>query len=137
MKNKLRKKEPILLPLYFKKIGITVMILALVSAVTVKLLNVQLGQSQKELFRLFMLNSIILGLVFLAWSRDKLEDEMTRSIRLISMSWTLLWAVLLVVIKPLIDLIFQDPVNQFTGQEFVIIMLIYYLFVYYQQKRNS
>jgi hypothetical protein len=57
------------------------------------------------------------------------------SIRLSSMAWTFLWAVLLVVIKPLFDFLFYGTSSVFTAQPLVIMMLFYYLFVYYQKKR--
>ncbi|HTN19336.1 MAG TPA: hypothetical protein VL125_02630, partial [Pelobium sp.] len=63
MESKRRKKEPVLLPIYFKKVGLVIMILAFVPAIIVKSMNVELMQTQKELFRVFTLNAFILGLL--------------------------------------------------------------------------
>jgi hypothetical protein len=134
MESKRRKKEPVLLPVYFKIIGLVVMILAFVPAIILKSMNVELMQSQKELFRVLTLNAFILGLLFVAWSRDKVEDEMTGAIRLKSMSWTFTWAVLYVIIAPFIDLLFKDPIGELTGQQVVMSMLFVYLIMYYLQK---
>ena len=134
MESKRNKNEAVLLPKYFKKIGLVVMILAFVPAVVVKSMNIEMVQSQKELFRVFTLNAFILGLLFVAWSKDKVEDEMTVAIRLKAMAWTFSWAVLYVIIKPIVDLILKDPIQDLTGQQVVMSMLFVYLIMYYIQK---
>lgn len=134
MESKINKKEAVLLPKYFKKIGLVVMILAFVPAVVVKSMNVEMVQSQKELFRIFTLNAFILGLLFFAWSKDKVEDEMTIALRLKAMAWTFGWAVLYVIVKPIVDLLFKDPIRDLTGQQVVMSMLFVYLIMYYLQK---
>ena len=134
MESKINKNEAVLLPKYFKKIGLVVMILVFVPAVVVKSLNIEMVQSQKELFRVFTLNAFILGLLIVAWSKDKVEDEMTVAIRLKAMAWTFSWAVLYVIIKPIVDLLFKDPIQDLTGQQVVMSMLFVYLIMYYIQK---
>ncbi len=134
MESKRIKNEAALLPKYFKKIGLVVMILAFVPAVVVKSMNIEMLQSQKELFRLFTLNAFILGLLFVAWSKDKVEDEMTVAIRMKAMAWTFSWAVLYVIVKPFVDLLFKEPIQNLTGQEVVMSMLFVYLIMYYLQK---
>lgn len=110
------------------------MILAFVTAVVVKAMNIEMLQSQKELFRVFTLNAFIVGLLFVAWSRDKVEDEMTIAIRLKSMAFTFSWAVFDVIAKPIVDLLFKDPIQDLTGQQVVMSMLFVYLIIYYVQK---
>jgi len=110
------------------------MILAFIPAIIVKSMNVELVQTQKEIFRDFTFNSFILGLLFVAWSRDKVEDEMTVSIRLKAMSWTFIWAVLYVIITPFIAFLFKDLNVRLTGQQVVMSMLFVYLTMYYLQK---
>ena len=136
MERKIRKKEFGLLPVYFRKIGLVVMILAFVPAIIVKAMNLELMQTQKEMFRVLTLNAVILGLLFFAWSRDKIEDEMTLSIRLKSMSVSFIFAVLIVIIMPFVDFLFKDPIVVLTGQHVVISMLFFYLIMYYLQKRG-
>ena len=126
MESKRNKNEVALLPKHFKKIGLIVMILAFVPAVVVKSMNVEMVQSQKELFRIFTLNAFILGLLFVAWSKDKVEDEMTVAIRLKAMAWTFGWAVLYVIVKPIVDLLFKDPIQDLTGQQVVMSMLCHF-----------
>lgn len=136
MESKKCKKEPVLLPAYFKGIGLVVMILAFVPAIIMKAMSVEMVQSQKEVFRVLTLNAFILGLLFVAWSKDKIEDEMTVIIRLKAMAWTFTSAVLCVIIVPFIDLLFKNPVANITGQQIVMSMLFIYLIMYYLQKRG-
>jgi hypothetical protein len=134
MESKRNKKEAVLLPKYFKKIGLVVMILAFAPAVIVKSMNIEILQSQKELFKVFTLNAFILGLLFVAWSKDKVEDEMTIAIRLKAMAWSFSWAVFYVIVMPIMDLLFKDPLQDLTGQQVVMSMLFVYLIMYYLQK---
>ena len=73
-------------------------------------------------------------MLFVAWSKDKVEDEMTVAIRLKAMAWTFGWAVLYVIVKPIVDLLFKDPIQDVTGQQVVMSMLFVYLIMYYLQK---
>ncbi|OQP52506.1 hypothetical protein [Niastella populi] len=136
MESKKCKKEPFLLPEYFKKVGLVVMISAFVPAIIIKAMSVEMIQSQKELFHVFTLNAFILGLLFVAWSKDKIEDEMTVFIRLKAMALTFTSAVLCVIIVPFIDLLFKNPIANITGRQVVMSMLFFYLMMYYFQKRG-
>ena len=125
MENKRSKKEIVLLPRYFKVIGLVVIILAIVPMVVIKSLSIKMVQVQKELLKQFTANAIILGLLFIAWSKDKLEDEMTFPIRLKAMAFAFISAVCILVI-----------IENETGHSVVIKMLLFYLIWYYFQKRN-
>lgn len=136
MEIKMNKIEATLFPKYFKKIGLGLMILAFVPAVIVKSMNIEMVQSQKELFRVLTLNAFILGLLFVAWSKDKIELEMTVAIRLKAIAWTFNWVVLCIIVKPFIDLVFNDSIQDATGQQVVMMMLMSYLAMYYLQKNG-
>lgn len=134
MESRRNKKGNVLLPKYFKKIGLVVLILAFVPAVVIKSMDIEMLQSQKELLRVFSLNAFILGLLFVAWSKDKVEDELTVAVRLKAMAWSFSWAVLYVIIQPIVDLIIKDPIQNLTGQEVVMSMLFVYLMIHYLSK---
>jgi hypothetical protein len=136
MESKRYKNKIVLLPTYFKIIGIVVMILAFVPAVIVMLMNIEIIQSQKELFKVMTLNVLILGLFFIVMAKDKVEDEMTFVIRLKAMAWTFSWAVLYVIVKSLVDLFLKDLPQDLSGQQVVLTMLFVYLIMYYVKKRG-
>src|SRR6476646_4096201 len=93
-KDKRKQRSDVgLLPNQFKKVGIAVMLLAVVPAVIIKVIHLPLTPSNKEVVRLLTMNAFILGLLFIAWAKDRVEDELTVQIRLKAMSWAFLWAV--------------------------------------------
>lgn len=133
-KSKIKKKPAVLLPNYFKKIGFIVIFLAFIPAISKKMLDIEILIAQKEVLKVFTLNVLILGFFFVAWSRDKLEDEMTVALRLRSVAFAFAFAVSSVILSPVVDLLFKDPIQESTGQSVVMGMLIMYLIVYYLQK---
>ena len=134
MESKSVKKELVLLPQYFKKIGIIVMILSFVSALIIKSRYADMIQLERDLFRVFALNALILGLFFIAWSKDKIEDEMIIAIRYKAMAWTFSFVVLYVIVSPIVDLFFNGPERILSSQQVVMSMLFSYLIMYYVQK---
>ena len=124
------------IPNYFKKIGIGVMVLAILPAVLVKTGSVEMAQHTKDLFKVFTMNAFIVGLLLIALAKDKVEDEMISAIKLRTMAFAFVFGVLIVIIRPIIDLISNDPITGLTGQEVVLQMLGVYLIVYYLQKRK-
>lgn len=126
-----------LLPRYFKWAGLAIMVLALVvPLVVVKIMAVEVAAAQKETIRLLVVNAFLLGLLFLAWARDKTEDERSLSLRYKSMGFAFIWGVLSVVLKPLTDWLFADTIADFSAQELVLSMLLVYLFLYFLQKKG-
>lgn len=136
MREKKKKDKTGLLPHYFKKVGIAILLLAFIPAITIKAININLAEAQKELLRLMTINVFILGLLFVAWAKDKIEDELTISLRLKSMGFAFIWAVLFVVLKPFTDALFGNPLGKESAQGLVISMLFFYLIVYYFQKKG-
>jgi hypothetical protein len=136
METRKNRNEVGLLPNHFKKVGLAIMLLAFVPAVIVKVANISIAPAHKEIFRLLTMNAFILGLLFIAWSKDKVEDEMTVAIRLKAMGLSFMWAVLYVIVKPFVDMLFNDPVVDLKSQELVLSMLLGYLLLYYIQKKG-
>jgi hypothetical protein len=60
---------------------------------------------------------------------------MAVALRLKAMASTFIWAVLYVIIKPFIDIIFKEPVADLKSQELVLSMLFVYMLMYYAQKK--
>lgn len=135
MKRKRNEKDIFLLPRYFKLIGLFVIAVAFVPITIAILMHIKMSMPAKELFKTCTLNAFILGLLLIAWSKDKIEDELTFTIRLKSMSWTFIWGVLFVIITPLIDFLFYGK-QDLTAQSLIMSMLFVYLIMYYLQKRG-
>lgn len=136
MQNEKFNKQPKLLGVHFKKVGIGVMVLSLVPRLIIKMMHMVIIESQIDLFKSLSYSGFLLGLLFIALSRDKVEDELTIHIRITSMQEMFIFAVIYVVIKPLIVLMFQSPFIDVTGQQLVTLMLVGYLISYYLKKLN-
>ena len=70
-----------LLPNYFKKVGLSLIIISIMSAVIIKLFHLDDLFNKKILGTIF-LDLLIIFCCLIIFSRDKIEDEMTILIRL-------------------------------------------------------
>ncbi len=136
MENKIIKKQRYLIPHYFRKIGLIITIAAIIIPVIVKLMGINIIHSKKEILKLISIDLFMLGLFFVAFSRDKVEDELTIIIRLRAMSATFCFGIVFAIIYPTTYLVFGDPIEYIEGNKLIIIMLFNYLINYYSLKRN-
>ncbi len=136
MENEKFNKQPKLLSVKFKKIGIGVIVLSILPGLIIKSMHIVLMQSQRELFKSLSYSGFLIGLLFIVLSRDKEEDELTIYLRLTAMLDMFVFAVIYVIIKPLIVLMFQTTFIDITGQQLVTLMLIGYLISYYLKRYN-
>jgi hypothetical protein len=136
MENEKFNKQPKLLGVHFKKIGIVVMVLSILPGLIIKTMHITLMESQKDLFKSLSYSIFLMGLLLIVLSRDKEEDELTIYIRLTAMLDMFIFAVIYVIIKPLIVLMFQSAFIDVTGQQLVTLMLVGYLISYYLKKSN-
>jgi hypothetical protein len=134
MESKTNKNNASRIHKHFKKIGIGFILLAFLTALMFKLLHIEMMQTQKAFFKAFTMNGFILGLLFVALAKEKIEDEMIAQMRLKAMSQTFITAVLYVIVRPFMDLVFRDPIQDVTGQFLVIFMLLGYLLNFHGQK---
>ncbi len=136
MENEKFNKQPKLLSVKFKKIGIGVIVLSILPGLIIKSMHIVLMQSQRELFKSLSYSGFLMGLLIIVLSRDKEEDELTIYLRLTAMLDMFVFAVIYVIIKPLIVLMFQTTFIDITGQQLVTLMLVGYLISYYLKKYN-
>jgi hypothetical protein len=125
-----------LLPTSFKTVGMVVMVLAIASLVLVKVMHVQIDSPAKELLRILTVDLFLVGLLSIAFARDRMEDEMTTELRIRSMASAFLFAVIFVMVMPIISLVAGDPIEDMKGQQVIMTMLIIYLLRYYTSKRR-
>lgn len=136
LKRPIQQNQTGLLPNKFKKLGWVIVLLAILFALVVGAGVIPLEASIKVSMRHWLLNVLILGMLLIAWAKDTVEDELTILIRFRVLGSAFIWAVLLVIIKPFIDILLQDSMSEMGAQHLVLSMLFYYLMVYNIQKRN-
>jgi hypothetical protein len=128
------KRKIKLLPPYFKLIGLGLIILAFVPAIIMKLNHIQLQQTAKEYFKLFIKGLFLIGLTMVACSRDKKEDKSFARIRVNSLVWAFFMAFGSVIFEPFFYLLFFGSEDHISGTDVVFGLLFYYLTAYYFQK---
>ena len=91
--------------------------------------------NQKESLELFTPRFILFGLLMIALAREKLEDELTSFVRLKAMGFTFILVIGIVIIKPIADWIWKDPLPDPTSVHFVLRMLIAYHVIFFILKK--
>lgn len=134
MENK--SKKTVGIPNYFKKIGIILLLLVLAIGIVLKLSGIEFDESTKDIRKILSLDIIILGLTFIAFANDKIEDEMTTHLRLKSMSGTFLFGIILTIINPIGNLVFNEPIAQeLNYHQLIMTMLLIQISSYYGLKK--
>jgi hypothetical protein len=123
-----------LLPTYFKVVGILVIALTLPSAAFIR---PYIEPHHYQLAKAVTFNMIILGLFLIAWSRDKIEDEMSIHLRFQAMGGAFLFGVMICIINPLVAFLSSSPDFDIQGQQPIMAMLIVFIIVYTVKKRSN
>ena len=133
MESKSIHKKPALLPRKFKMIGVVIILLSFAAMIIFKTTMPHLLKDSK----VFLWNGLILGLLIIVLSKDKVEDEMLMAMRLRGMAASFIGGVVFVFITPFIDILFRDPVRTMEAQPAIMFMLFTYLTSYYYEKNYS
>lgn len=135
--RKKKEEEYDFLPHSFKKIGFVIISLVLALAVYVVAFGLDVSPGTKDWIKTISLSLFIFGLLLVARAKDKFEDEMTLLLKLKALRFAFVWAVLYVILKPVIDLLLVDAIIDLSAQEVVIAMLSMYIVYYWIQKKYS
>lgn len=136
MENKPNKKLVPLLPNYFKKVGIILMITTVVLLIVLKILSGNSLLAYKDVIKTTAANLCILGLFFVAIAKDKIEDERNHFIRLVSMAWSFISIIIYVIIVSSMSLAIKDDFPQKSIHYMAGFMLFTYLLTYYSRKES-
>ena len=135
MEKNILNKNTFLLPKYFKILGIAVAILSFGTALYLAKMYPDWLPSQKHMARNFTLDGLIVGLLFIAWSKDKVEDERTIALRLKTAAWTFMFGVIFVLVRPVMAVLHEDILENQPAQTMLMMMLIMFICMYYMRKR--
>src|SRR5450432_1913779 len=90
-----------LLPNYFKKIGIGVILFAALIFIPAELsLRQDQSVSNRQLFQVISLDLLIAGMVVYCLAKDRVEDELIALLRMQSVAFAFLLGVFNVIIQP-------------------------------------
>jgi hypothetical protein len=122
-----------LLPNYFKKIGLGFILASVVFVVSVKILGIHLTAEKKEMMKIILSDAFLLGMVIVAFSKDKDEDELTMLIRMKALGSAVVFVVIFKIVNDIFHLTTQVSNETMNGYFFQ--MMVWYFFVYYSSKR--
>ena len=121
-----------LLPNYFKKIGLGFILASVVFVVSVKIFGIHLTAEKKEMMKTISRDVVLLGMMFLAFSKEKDEDELTMLIRMKALASAFVYIVIFKIVSDVFGIIDQELIENMNGYFFQ--MMIWYFFIYYSAK---
>lgn len=134
MKEKYKQSELRLLPRYFNKIGIGIfLIIGLIIALTL----VDILKIDPDILLTITKSGILVGLLILAMTKIKTEDELTLRIRLKSLGFAFIFGVGYTIIEPFINLLFQNSfITKRSVSELLITMLLVYFVIFHSMLKK-
>ena len=124
-----------LLPNYYKKIGIGLILLTALIFIFLIIIRPTATQNTKELVKILLQSFFLIGLLIIAIARDRVENESIYFLRLKSMSMAFVFGVVYVIVNPLISILF-GYIEVMAARELIIDMVLFYLILFYIQKRK-
>jgi len=104
--RRLKKLQNFQLPNYYKKIGVGLFILSLLSLVLLSAFA-----TDAELIRSIFRKGLLIGLLIVSLAKDGIEDELTLKLRMQSYSMAFICGVLYAVIQPYVNYLFNSQVK--------------------------
>ncbi len=131
---KKNQKDLLLLPYYFRGIAFGILALGF-SFVGLTLLDIiSLGKEvEGTIFKEFLL----VGLLLLAISKGRAEDELTLRIRLQSFTAAFIFGLVYVIANPFVNFLFDGEfVSDIKVMQLLVAMFVFYFIVFYTIKRK-
>jgi hypothetical protein len=125
-----------LLPNYFKKVGLSLIIITIISIVITKVFHVDDLVNKKILGTIF-LNLLIFFCCMIIFSRDKIEDEMTILIRLKQFAGTFAGIVTMVIFRNIMDIATGENPKNYSATELILFMCFIHLTFHYVNLWNN
>jgi hypothetical protein len=126
-----------LAPVYFKKIGLALIVLTVLFSLFFKQMHWLITPTKKEILKYIIKDFFLIGLGCIAFSRDKIEDELTMAIRMKSMVAAFTMILTCIILWPFLNLLFNDPMKDIQANQMAFQMLFFYLGWYYSLKYLS
>ncbi|MDD4728992.1 MAG: hypothetical protein PHN55_09625 [Dysgonamonadaceae bacterium] len=120
-----------LLPNYFKKIGLGILVLT-VLFFSLRLFNVL--SFDKTLVLTISIRGVLVSLLILAMSKEKLEDELTAHIRLLSLGLSFITGVVAVIILPFIAMLIGTSGESFQSSSSILIFMFIMYFTSFRSR---
>lgn len=133
-----KKNELRLLPNYFKKIGLAIILLIIFFVVIVGIFfrNTDFIQNHKSEMKIFSFDVLLIGTFLICLAKDKVEDERLILLRTQSMAIAFMFGVGFTIIMPFVELLFGDPITEGDSHQIILTMMWVYLFWFIARKKS-
>ena len=126
-----------LLPNYFKKIGITIITLIILTFIILRIFNVHSSENQGY-YRDFFMNGLLLSMFIMAFSKEKVEDERVRDFRYKSFASALIFGLMMTVFQaPIQFFLFYDDYQPLSAQQVMLSVMFWHLFIFSAIRREG
>lgn len=129
------KSKLVLLPAYFRWIGLGIIFLAILYPIFYYFIDLESLKAQKGSAKMILLSTVNLGLFIIAISRSKNENAATIDLRVRSLVFACIIGIIQTVLEPLKDLVVGEPLEDSTSQGLVLMTLMIYLVLFFLQKK--
>ncbi len=128
------KQDLLLLPISFKKVSFGIMTLCVLLVV---LTISEILPIDKYLVKIISKTGILVSLLLLALTKNKIEDELTSRIRLKAFASSFIFGVGYVIVEPFVHLLFHDNFLSDKGvTELLITMFLFYFLTFYSMLKK-
>lgn len=128
------QKDLRLLPIPFKKVAIGIM---LFSVLIVVLSISKILPIDKDIVKVISKTGILVSLLLLALTKNKIEDELTSRIRLKAFASSFIFGVGYVIVESFVSLLFKDGFLSDKGAtEILITMFLFYFMIFYSMLKK-
>ena len=125
-----------LLPNYFKKIGLSLIIISIISAVILKVFHLD-DLFNKKIWGTIFMDLLIIFCSLIIFSRDKIEDEMTFLIRLKHFAGSFAGMVTIVILRNITDIASGVNPKNYSATELLLWMCLMHLTFHYVNFWNN
>ena len=128
-----------LLPNYFKKVGLGLIIFILLLLPFSQLLfsYISISDDKRHFIFILLFNFILVGLLLFSLAKDKIEDELTLLYRITAMASAFIAGTVFLIVSPVTNLLFSGKPIEATGAQLVLYMLLFYLLIFNYLKRKA
>ena len=119
----------ILLPRYFKLVGLAIVIACIVIRFS--------GISMPSQYGAYAPSALLLGIFIIAVSRSKVEDELTLLIRLKALGGAFVFGIIEVILSPVFRNWFTSNVDRMDAGRLIFKMLFFYFLLFYFFRRQQ
>ena len=142
--NSKKNEQFFLLPAGYKLPGYLILLVGIIGLAWKKIASIglvfagNLGKPEKpDAVKIMLYIIVVLGLILIAWTREKVEDELIVHMRLKAMGMAFILGIVYVVTIPFIDLLGGHIPAVLTSTQLIIGMLLIYLVSFSIQKKRS